>query len=139
MYAARQFSAGRRVVGGQLKMNDVMSQRAQKHRCIAVKPLRDNGFSHDKNKCPGDHDSEAEATSLFIAQLHLLAPNRLSIAYEEIVATKDGREKHEDVQKKSKARGNFWRFLWQSIGRRSATGVRRCRGERIVWQKRWMA
>jgi len=73
--------------------------------------------------------------SLLIAQLHLDAPNRFSIAYEEIVATKDGREKHEDVQKKSKARGNFWRFLRQSIGRRSATGMRRCRGERIVWQK----
>jgi hypothetical protein len=39
MYAARQFRAGRRVVGGQLKMNDVMSQRAQKLHGIVVKPL----------------------------------------------------------------------------------------------------
>jgi hypothetical protein len=39
MYAARQFRAGRRVTGGQLTMNDVMSHRAQKLRGIVVKPL----------------------------------------------------------------------------------------------------
>jgi hypothetical protein len=39
MYAARQFRTGRRVVGGQLKIDDVMSQRAQKLRGIVVKPL----------------------------------------------------------------------------------------------------
>ena len=39
MYAARQFRDGRRVVGGQLRMNDVMSERGQKLRGIVVKPL----------------------------------------------------------------------------------------------------
>ena len=38
MYAARQFRTGRRV-SGELKMNDVMSPRAQKLRGIVVKPL----------------------------------------------------------------------------------------------------
>jgi len=45
MYAARQFRAGRRVVGGQLTMNDVMSQRAQKLRGIVVQPLVRRGQS----------------------------------------------------------------------------------------------
>jgi len=39
MYAARQFRAGRRVVGGQLSRKDVLSSDAQKHHGIVVKPL----------------------------------------------------------------------------------------------------
>jgi len=39
MYAARQFRAGRRVVGGQLSRKDVLSSDTQKHHGIVVKPL----------------------------------------------------------------------------------------------------
>jgi len=38
-YAARQFRAGRRVVGGQLNRNDVLSSRAQRHHNLVVERI----------------------------------------------------------------------------------------------------
>jgi len=39
MYAARQFRAGRRVIGGQVSRDDVLSSRAQRHHNVVVERL----------------------------------------------------------------------------------------------------